>query len=333
MQLQGQRILIAPLDWGLGHASRCIPIIYRLNDLGAEVYIAAQGEGEALLKKYFPTAKFIALPGFKATHPSNGNMTWHLFKRLPSLIASVIREHFLLKQLIEQYGLNGVVSDNRFGLWSIRVPSVFITHQINIKAPVVEKLINRLNHWFIGHFDYCWIPDIEDRPSLSEELGHPLPYLGWVRERKQKKVGFVYIGWLSRFNLQKASNQIKVQMQHGEFDLIIQAGSIDKTIDLLGIVSGPEPQRTAFELYLQKEAKQAVQNNLSVKIFGGKPSQIQPSDEVFGDAVHHAQKIIARPGYTTLMDILCLQTKARMEWIPTRGQPEQEYLNDCIQAN
>ena len=122
-------------------------------------------------------------------------------------------------------------------------------------------------------------------------------------------------------------------MQHGEFDLIIQAGSIDKTIDLLGIVSGPEPQRTAFELYLQKEAKQAVQNNLSVKIFGGKPSQIQPSDEVFGDAVHHAQKIIARPGYTTLMDILCLQTKARMEWIPTRGQPEQEYLNDCIQAN
>ena len=331
MQLQGQRILIAPLDWGLGHASRCIPIICRLNELGAEVFIAAQGEGEALLKKYFPTAKFIALPGFKATHPSNGNMTWHLFKRLPSLIASVIHEHFLLKQLIEQYGLNGVVSDNRYGLWSIRVPSVFITHQINIKAPVVEKLINCLNHWFIGHFDYCWIPDIENRPSLSEELGHPLPpYLGWGKE---KKVGFVYIGWLSRFNLKNASNQIKVQMQHWEFDLNTRAGLIDKTIALLGIVSGPEPQRTAFEFYLQKEAKQAVQNDLIVKIFGGKPSQVQPLDEEFREAVHQAQKIIARPGYSTLMDILCIQTQARMEWIPTAGQPEQLYLNDCIKAN
>jgi hypothetical protein len=48
------RILVAPLDWGLGHATRCIPIIRELLSRGCEVWLAGEGAQEHLLKEEFP---------------------------------------------------------------------------------------------------------------------------------------------------------------------------------------------------------------------------------------------------------------------------------------
>ena len=47
------RILLAPLEWGLGHATRCIPIINELIKQNCEVLIAVEGATEHLLKKEF----------------------------------------------------------------------------------------------------------------------------------------------------------------------------------------------------------------------------------------------------------------------------------------
>ena len=41
--IEGRRVLIAPLNWGIGHATRCIPIIKRLLEAGKEVIVAADG--------------------------------------------------------------------------------------------------------------------------------------------------------------------------------------------------------------------------------------------------------------------------------------------------
>ena len=49
-----RRILISPLDWGLGHASRIIPIIDKYLELGDNVIIAGSGMSLNLLQKQFP---------------------------------------------------------------------------------------------------------------------------------------------------------------------------------------------------------------------------------------------------------------------------------------
>lgn len=50
-----KRILISPLNWGLGHATRCIPIIKALEANNFEPILASDGDALGLLKKNFHT--------------------------------------------------------------------------------------------------------------------------------------------------------------------------------------------------------------------------------------------------------------------------------------
>jgi UDP-N-acetylglucosamine:LPS N-acetylglucosamine transferase len=47
--------------------------------------------------------------------------------------------------------------------------------------------------------------------------------------------------------------------------------------------------------------------------------------------MQHCKALIARPGYSTLMDAFALG--ARCIFIPTPGQTEQEYLGERLKAN
>ena len=59
-----KNILIAPLNWGLGHATRCIPIIKALEENGFNPIIASDGVALALLKKEFPHLITLELPSY-----------------------------------------------------------------------------------------------------------------------------------------------------------------------------------------------------------------------------------------------------------------------------
>ena len=295
-----KKILVAPLDWGLGHATRCIPIARALEKEGYEVIFAADKRPLRLLMDEFPNNRFIKLSGYNVSYPKNGQMAISMLFQSFKIFKNISRERKALKQIIKEYEIDGIISDNRYGLYSKDIPSIFITHQLKIQSPILENFIQKINYKFISNFDECWVPD-DSKSSLSGKLSA-------VAKTPTKTK---YIGSLSRF---KKMSQ-------------------DKKIDILAIVSGPEPQRSLFENLLKKQLKNSQKNALLVS---GKPEEISNQSEgkltivshlnasELNQAMANAEIVICRPGYSTIMDLARLKKKA--VFVPTPGQTEQLYL-------
>lgn len=296
-----KRILIAPLDWGLGHATRCIPIIREVAALGHVPVIAADGRPLTLLRDEFPEMEHVPLKGYDISYPEGRGMTWKMGVAAPRIMRRIAEEHDELDALITQHRIDAVISDNRFGLYTDRVPCVYITHQVMIKAPFLEGFLHRLHRRYMDRYTEVWVPD-QATDGLSGDLGHrhPLPPQGR------------FIGPLSRFS--------------GE--------SLPMERDLLVLISGPEPQRTRFERMVldqlddfegtamavlgTPEVKESRTDSRSHLILPHLPaSELER-------AVSSSRLIISRSGYSTIMDLSVLGKKA--VFVPTPGQTEQEYL-------
>lgn len=304
------RILICPLDWGLGHATRCIPIIRKYLSQGDEVIIAADGGSLELLRKEFPQLKIIQLKGYAISYSANRSMALQMFLSAPRILWKIYREHQALKKMIDEYKIDMVISDNRYGLWNKRIKSIFITHQIMIKSTdslkFLEPVLYNINKWFIKHYDECWIPDNEKENNLSGDLAHLYPLPQNTR----------FIGPQSRFNYSLISDKEKSET------------------DLLVLLSGPEPQRSMLEKMV---IEQLHTLKIQTAIVRGIPGSLQeirvPSHvtiyshletEKMQQLILDAKVILCRSGYSTIMDLAVLQKKAI--FIPTPGQTEQEYL-------
>jgi predicted glycosyltransferase len=313
------RILICPLDWGIGHATRCVPVIRQLMKNKYHVIIAADGRPFEFLKAYFPELESIRLPGFRVSYPEGKNMVMKMAWQSPAILYEIYRDHNRLQKIIRDNKIDCVISDNRFGMWSKTVYSVYITHQLMIKAPDrmkwAEHLLHRAHQWVIGHYDECWIPDIPGEKNLSGDLGHkfPLPTDGH------------FIGLLSRFDNDIRENNV-----------------IPKGPELLFLLSGPEPQRSIFEKIILKELElHPQQNAIILKGIPGEPEQSSTlpgvviynhlPDRAISHLIRSARTIICRPGYSTLMDLVTLGRNAVL--VPTPGQTEQEYLAGHLSAN
>ena len=302
-----KKILLAPLDWGIGHASRCVPVINTLIEKGAEVLIGGTGRPAAFLKTEFPDLQHIDLPGFEISYPHHGSMSLRLLRRSPVILSANRREHRLADKLVSEHSIDAVISDNRFGLWSSLAHSVYITHQVSIKAPpgwsFTEGLLYMVHRRYIANYDECWIPDTDDEGGLSGELGH----------KRKCPVPTSFIGPLSRFKTPEAQAERKY--------------------DVMAVVSGPEPQRDMFEKLLIAQLKASGLKSLLVQ---GKPevseSRVEGDVEIHShlksdelrDAVLASGLVICRPGYSSIMDLATLGKQAI--FIPTPGQTEQEYL-------
>ena len=300
------RILVAPLDWGLGHATRCIPIIKELITQNCEVLIAASGNSYFLLKKEFPSLLILRVDGYKITYSGDGGTLLNkLMLQIPRIIFSILKENFWIKKNIKKYKIDAVISDNRFGMYNKKVPSVYITHQLLIKTKnrFSEKIAQKIHYHFIKKYMYCWVPDWNEN-GLAGDLSH----------QENKPVNVLYIGPLSRFELLK---------------------DLPEKYEVLISISGPEPQRTSFEreiLFqlktfnmnillirgLPNETKDLLSDNGSIKILNH-----LPADEL-NKAFQQSKIIISRSGYTTVMDLVKLGKNAVL--VPTPGQTEQEYL-------
>jgi uncharacterized protein (TIGR00661 family) len=304
-------VLIAPLDWGLGHATRCIPVIQAFLKEECNIIIAASGATQQLLQNEFPNLQFIELFGYKIQYSkSRWLLPFNIIFQIPKIIKAIKKEHRWLKKTITQYPIDLVISDNRFGLYSNQVTSVFITHQLTIKAPFVwiEKILRKLNYWFINHFSECWIPDNASDFNLAGDLSHPA---------EMPDIPASYIGLLSRFK-RDASISIKYKYCF--------------------LLSGPEPQRTILEKMILKDIDLLKEKVLLVR---GKPNSNEsldltdsievrnhlPQNEL-GQALQQSEYIVCRSGYTSLMEIISLQKKSIV--IPTPGQTEQEYLAERL---
>lgn len=302
------RILVAPLDWGIGHSTRCVPIIRELLRQGAEVVIASNGRPLKVLQREFPELTALKLPAYDVRYPFK-NILLNLLIQYPRLVATVIAEHVMIRRWVRKYQLDGIISDNRLGCFTGLVPNVVITHQINLKAPGswLSRVANRMNHFFLNRYDRCWVPDRQGKDNLSGALSHPSPLSHTT-----------YVGPLTRLKSMKPS---------------------ERQYDVLALLSGPEPQRT----HLEKEIlRQAARLPWKVLLVQGKPEsekapKASPNIEVIpfldADALSHAiadaKMVICRSGYSTLMDLAVLGKRALL--VPTPGQTEQEYLAEFLE--
>ena len=296
-------ILVTPLNWGLGHATRCIPIINGLLENGFDVLLGGDGASLELLKQEFPELLSITLPSYNITYPKEGK----LFKRqmlfkLPHIYSASKREQKAVKKLVTSGQVQGIISDNRLGVRNKNVPSVYITHQLRVLSGSTTLMSSKMHQKYISKFDTCWVPDYKNEPNLSGKLGH----LDVVKENVS------YIGPLSRMKQKEAF----------------------KENDILVILSGPEPQRTLLEKKLLQELAKTkkkvllvrgVIENIKTKLKKGNITIVNylttPDLE---KALNASELIISRSGYTTIMDLASLNKKAF--FIPTPGQFEQEYL-------
>ena len=241
------RVLVAPLNWGLGHATRCVPIIKGLLADEHKVVIAADGYPLRFLRREFPHLEWVEFEGLKVEYSDSKSQVGAMLRQLPSFLRGIWREHKELKRIVEAYDIDVVVSDNRFGLWCKDAYSVYMTHQLMVKMPRglqwMERCVWRLHHWFIKHYDECWVPDVEGEDNLSGDLSHKYPLLKNTR----------FIGVLSRFSAEKVEwEAVRVEAE---------ALDLKERYDVVAVLSGPEPHRTNLERQITDYRLQIADNS------------------------------------------------------------------------
>lgn len=305
------KILICPLNWGLGHATRCVPIISNLISEGHEIVIVSDGYPLELLKQEFPTHRFFELPSYSVQYSKSKWQVGAMMQSFPAILRGIFRENRWLNQLLKIEHFDQVISDNRFGMWNKQVHSIYITHQLMVKMPeglkFLEPIIWLIHRCFIYQYNECWIPDIEQKPGFSGDLAHKYPV------PKHAK----FIGPLSRFN------GLKNTITNNDYEVV-------------AVLSGVEPQRTIFENELiakyrnepfkilivkgQPEITKVVTNIGNITIVSHLSSNEMEA------VLKGAKRIVSRSGYTTIMDLAALSCLEKAEFFPTPGQTEQEYL-------
>ncbi|GEM_PF-18592 len=308
------RVLIAPLDWGLGHTTRCIPLAHCFIKAGVTVVFAGNQQQKIVLEQEFPDCQFLHLDGYNIQYSKTaGGLVWKLASQLRPIKKRITAEHQWLLQQTKEQSFDAIISDNRFGLWHPSIPSIFITHQLTIKTPFgwVQKLVQKINYGFINRFSACWVPDMPEATNLAGVLSHP---------KNLPAIPVSYVGVLSR----------------------LQNLVLDKKAKHLFIsLSGPEPQRSLLETKILQQLKDykgtatVVRGLPAATDLPQVPSNVQIHNHLntaaYNTEMCSADMVISRTGYSTVMDIVAAQQKSIL--IPTPGQTEQEYLAKYLTEN
>lgn len=298
--LQNKTIFFSALDWGLGHATRCVLIIRDLQK-NNKIIIGITPLTKTIFEEEFPELEKINIPPYNITYSSFLPLWFKLMLQWPKISTALKTENKLLAEIIKTHKIDYVISDNRLGLFSKNVHSVLITHQLFLKSPFANRLAQSINKKYIQNFNEVWVPDFEsEEKSLSGDLSHGKHFHPNVK----------YIGPQSRLNKTKTQ----------------------KKYDYLFLLSGPEPQQTILKNKLIKLAE----NNSTLKfaLISPRPTIKEtknietffcPDKIKIGELLAQSEVIFCRSGYSSLMDLHALNKK-NIILIPTPGQTEQEYL-------
>ena len=301
---KSKTIIIAPLDWGLGHATRSIPLINYFNSLHYKVIICSYGNSGILLRKEFPQLEHITVEGIHASYTKGKAMALKMFFQLPKFLKAISNENLALQKLIDKIKPDFVISDNRYGFFTKKIPCYFITHQVFIKAGIFSILTNYLNRFYLKKYTEVWIPDAADeKNNLSGTLSHG-----------KTNLKIKYIGPLSRFEYE---NHKEIKYKY------------------TAIISGPEPQRSVFENTMTEFL---LQTQYNCSLVGGLPDEenatVKNNVAFFShlnsgkmkELIESSEIILCRSGYTSIMELVSL--KKKVVFFATPGQTEQEYLEN-----
>ena len=307
-------ILIAPLDWGLGHATRCIPIIDYLLKNNHRVSMAAPRHINDFVKQYFPNLKTIPLRGYEISYSKKSIFfSAKIIVQIPKILSAIKRERQWLAKEIEQNHYDMIISDNRYGLHHPKVQSVIMTHQVSIQTGMgkfADLVLQKLHYRFLNRFNRVWIVDEEGTNNLAGKLAHP----------EKLPQNAEYTGILSQMMLYHSS--VNLENKTKQNNIVI-------------LLSGPEPSRSILEAEIMEQIGRLNSEDTFTIIAGNlKAKEVDSSNvnyfaKLSGQALYNvlndADLVICRSGYSTLMDLAVLKKRALL--IPTPGQTEQEYLS------
>ncbi|MBT3465373.1 hypothetical protein HOD20_02540 [archaeon] len=306
------KIIFAINSNGLGHATRCIPLISECIKKGMKVYIISNYRAMDFLKDEFKNTveKYFILPDYSFSKKVFGKKKVSVEKflmYLPMYLNEFRNEHKKFKKIQKKYTFDIIISDARPGIYDSEVPSYLINHHIKIPLQGFLKSSKYITEFAFfalkNKYKKILIPDFETN-SLAGEYTHDFNYLN--------EEDYEYLGLISMIN--KKQNK-------------------KKDIDYFFSISGPEPQRTVFEKKIMTNIKK-IQGKIVITL--GKPEKYfkkkEGNVEIYSfldkkkqsEMMSRAKLVITRSGYTTLMDLAQIGQKALL--IPTKGQPEQEYL-------
>jgi hypothetical protein len=289
-EINHRTIVVAPLDWGMGHLTRCLPLIKLFISNNNKVIFAGtsfqcgwiQNECEGIITE--------KIEGYKITLDSEKPTYWQILSQSAKMIKIFKREQDSAHQLVQKYEADLILSDNRYGFRSDACQNILLTHQLSPPVPKLRSFVSKKITKWVNEFDFCWVPDREINgvcKGLNEtELSIPK----------------IYISWLSRFTKK----------------------AVAKTFDYCFIASGPKPQ---IELFTNRISGLLQDRNhiLIVPFDMGLINQvINPSTSELNALINASETVISRAGYTTIMELQSLAQHSIL--IPTPGQFEQEYL-------
>ena len=311
---------------------------------------------------------FIELRGYEVKFDKNRAFTiLRLMSAIPKILIRIKREKAWLGHFAAREGLDLVISDNRYGLILPGTPCVFITHQLLIKTPFgpwVDKLLQSLNYRTIRRFSRCWVPDMASG-GLAGDLSHPermppIPtrYIGWLSRFGGPASGSGNPG--DGGSEPDGSSDAERAFPADRDSAGSPGGSGPEVAPaslLLALLSGPEPQRTLLEKDILRQARAMAHKTHACRLVlvrglpgsSELPSGAQPASDptaappipwltiqnhlpakALEPLLHAASLVLARPGYSTVMDLERLGKRAL--FIPTPGQTEQEYLGPYLAA-
>jgi hypothetical protein len=298
--ISDKKILLSPLDWGMGHTTRCVSIIRQLLAQDNSLTFAGNESQTGFMRREFSEIECVHLEGYNIFLDSKRNTYRQMMNQALKINGASKSENRWLKKYCETNDVDIIISDNRYGFYHTEIPSIFITHQLKLQIPTLAGLTSNLIQSRVNKFDCCWIPD--DERNLSGELSNA-----------KLEIPALRIGILNRF--------VKIET--------------DEDLDILVILSGPEPSRTTFE----KQCIDYLRKNEvgSAAIVGSGNDQHQyemysnPSTKEMENLIARSCLVLSRAGYTSIMEMVDLQQNAVL--IPTSGQFEQEYLSEHIQIS
>lgn len=308
---QKPRILLAALNWGLGHATRCIPLILALEEHGFEVVLASDGAARQLWIEEFPHLRVFELPAYHISYAAKrGHFKRHLIGQIPRMFRAVQSEQKTVAVWHRVNPFVGIISDNRPGVWLKGVPTVYLTHQLRVLSGSTTWLSTFIHRVYMKRFDAWWVPDVAETPNLSGVMGH----IGAHSKTN-------YLGPISRLNRMEAH-------------LLLY--------DVLVLLSGPEPARTQLEKTLLPMAVRSSQRILFVRgVIGTTANRVWEKNveivdyltsTAIGEAINQSRMVLSRSGYSTVMDLAAIGCK-QCFFIPTPGQYEQEYLAEKLHSD
>lgn len=315
------KVLVAPLDWGLGHATRCIPVVREFLRQGAQVELAVVESNASLLRGAFPELRQRLAPSYNIVYPRNAyNMGLWLFKNGVHLNLVARFEHKFAEELQKRYHYDLILSDNRFGFFSRSAKSIYMTHQRRIAFPKALSSFEPVGQMWhsivMNRFDEIWVPDYENAPGLAGGMSHI------ARSPKPLK----FVGPLSRFS------EMNFECEGGQGAVGGQGAA--PRYKFVAVVSGVEPARSRFENLLKHAFAKIPGNHIIIQ---GRPAAgvktwaegnvrfyTHLPDAEFAEVVRNAEWLVSRGGYSTVMDMAYLGAKC--VFVPTPGQYEQDIL-------